>query len=360
VLEVRRHIRKERGSVLILAAVLLVVLIGMAALAVDLGWLRLGDARAQDVCDAVALGTAWLLEPTDVAATAERMSTAADALAIANNETDNRKLLKPGTDTPGVTVTSVLGKSVTLEGEVKVNFGFARIFGPEDKFKAARVKASSTAILESNKGFSYRFVPLAITKGLAGRYTPNPVTQNQRLFTKLWDMVTGAPDPGNPSNLYPVELPGQSDYEDLLTGDKAPFTLKVGDRVTEIPADRSNETVDSLSRRISGDGSEWMTWEAAGDVEKAASKRILILPVVYGTSGSRAWEIVGFAGFFVENVSFYYNLSEHGADLRGHFVPGVVGAQSIHWLLPYEGTDVMASPFASERGNLMYRVRLKK
>ncbi len=348
---------------LILTAVLLVVVIGVAALAVDLGWLRLGDARAQDVCDAVALGTAWLLEPTEPAAATARMAEAADALAVANNESDRRKLLKPGVnpDTEGVTVTSVLGKSVTLEAEVKVTYGFARIFGPEDKFKEGRVKASSTAILESNKGFRYRFVPLAITKMQSRNYVKDPVTQNQRLNTRLWDSVTGAPIPAsdNPYNLYPVELPGQSAYEDMLTGDIAPFTLKVGDRVTEIPTDRSDETVDSLLSRISDDQSQWTTWKAANDEVKSESGRILIMPVIYDTRGSRAWEIIGFAGFFVESVSLYTELSKHCADLRGHFVPAVVGgAQSIHWLLPYEGTNPLASPFWSDNGNLMYRVRL--
>lgn len=353
----------ERGSVMVLVVLLLVALIGAAALAVDLGWLRLADARAQNVCDVVARGTAWLLEPTDdPALTRERMVGPADELAICNNDEGGAKVLKPGMDTQGVTITNVASKSVTVEGEVEVEFAFAGVFGTDPAYKSGRVRASATAALESVRKLEWEFVPLAITKNQALSYTPNLETHNQRLNTQYWDTRTGSPDPDQEWNLYPVEFPGESSsYQEQLAG-AVTISLSVGTVLLRKPGDMSLITVESLQARIDGDPSNWAEWIGSmDDAQRTESERIVIMPVVASDTNLR---VVGFAGFYIEQVQLYRpetDLSKRCADLRGHFVPGIAGAKYIHWMKPYENPgNWLGNPYRSENGNLMYRVRLTK
>ncbi|MBP6964478.1 MAG: hypothetical protein KBC96_08735 [Armatimonadetes bacterium] len=349
----RNDSRKDRGAILVLAAVLLIALIGAAALAVDLGRLRLGQARAQDVCDAAALGTAWLLEPTDIESTVARISDTADELARANNQSDNRKVLKEGLDQEGVTVTRVEGKSVRLRGEVKVNFGFARILGPGPEFRTGRVGAGSKAILESARGFPYKFAPLAVTQMQV--MDPDFANgRNQKLSSRYYK-TDGTPDQIN--NLHPVGA--EADFASQLGVFGKEIALATRKQLPRIEKDMSAPIVSNLSERVNGDTWTWEQWSAASDDDKATSSRIVIMPVV-----DNSMTVVGFTGFFVETVGLYVDTrnDRHCAAVWGHFVPGVVGAtSSVHWLRPFEDFDQpWLNPFQEDMGNLMYRVRLSK
>ena len=53
-----KHVRNKRGGVLVLYTVAMVAMMGMAALAIDLGMLRKSRAEAQRAADAAALAGA--------------------------------------------------------------------------------------------------------------------------------------------------------------------------------------------------------------------------------------------------------------------------------------------------------------
>ncbi len=62
--QIRNRVRDERGAAMVLVAVSLVVLLGMVALAVDLGMLLEARTESQRVADSAALaGAGWLLTP---------------------------------------------------------------------------------------------------------------------------------------------------------------------------------------------------------------------------------------------------------------------------------------------------------
>lgn len=349
--------REDRGSVLVLATVLILVLVGVAALVMDLSQLRIARQRAQHVCDASAMAAAWYLEPVDEAGRVA-VTEAATELAATNNQSGNRKVLQPGRDTEGVGVEFPDVKSVAVEGEVHVEFGFARLLG----FNSSRAKASATARLDANSGFEYRFLPLGVTDAQVLNQFPDPVTGNQKLSTPYWDLSTGSI--GQISNLFPVVFPNspysRSAYQNLLTGTAEPCSLDTDSRVTGITDNVAAATTDSLNSRILEDGWSWSAWRDASDEQRATSQRIVILPVLHRElNGSLS--VVGFTGFFVESVVLYTDvrLNRHRADLYGRFVPGIVGTKSVRWLKPYEGTDPMLNPFKSEK-NLIYRVRLTR
>src|SRR5690349_17246144 len=76
-------INNKRGMSLVFLVIILVVLLGMAALVIDIGSLRVGKQRSQNVADAAAIGGAYLLTGlagSDLPALAE-----ANRLGVANN-----------------------------------------------------------------------------------------------------------------------------------------------------------------------------------------------------------------------------------------------------------------------------------
>lgn len=223
--ELKRMFKAEDGAVLALVAICLVVLIGMAALAIDLGQLYVGRQRAQNVCDAAALaGARFLTGSSDCTAPGGPAATAAVSCADANNgaisswQLNGLEVTFPlevfydyDPDTP---VAVELGEAIRAKGYVTVNFGFARIFG----FDSKDVYASATAVMT---GFcSDLYVPLAASdKTIFGDET-HPPMQFGELYTLHWmDWQSSTMGPGNYGSLRLVdEDSGANDYRMRLEG----------------------------------------------------------------------------------------------------------------------------------------------
>jgi hypothetical protein len=315
-------------------------------LVVDLGQARLAKQRAHDVLDAAALAAAWSLEPgaSNCLALA---TTAAQDVTTANNDSHATKV-------QGLSVEqSADGKTVTVGGEITINFGFARVLGSE--FKSGKVTESSRAVLENIPEFTYTFVPLAVTDWQVQDVQPE---RQEVLRTPYW--VRGGTEPGfaGQPNLYPITF-GDSEYdpevyESLLLGDSPAFPLATGSRAGSIRNDIVQATFDALTARVQGDSRGWIWWKGASNVDKATSKRIIIMPVVSYLDRNA---IVGFAGFFVEDIRIDVDntnpqIPQYKTDVYGRFVPGIVGRKSIRWMMQF-WPDY-------DQTNLMYRVRLIK
>ena len=341
---------------MVLVAVALVVLVGMAALAIDLGQAHMAKQRLHDVCDAAAIAAAWALEPS--ASNSLALATAAaESIVEENNKTRTVKVTNP------VVTPSDYGKTISVRGDINIVFGFARVLG--DAFKSGTVSAESSAVLENEGCFTYRFVPLAVTDSLVKYLEPGEPVQLSTPFYTEAGVFKQLRD------LQPVIFGEGSfveeDYASLLRGKREPFVLATkGDgetpppssRVSPISIDATVLTCDNLGDDLStgrtyGDNWSWDTWRKPDitDLERSSSKRIVILPVV---DREERTQIVGFAGFFIESVERYddrdpvTNEPRHCVDIWGRFVPGVVGRKSMRWM----------QPFAPDGPNLMYRVRL--
>jgi len=211
---------------LALVAICLVVLIGMAALAIDLGQLYVGRQRAQNVCDAAALaGAPFLTGSSDCTTPGGPAATAAVSCADANNaaisswQLNGLEVTFPlevfydyDRDTP---VAVGLGDAIRAEGYVTVNFGFARIFG----FETKDVHASATAILAEL--CSDLYVPLfASDKSIFGDSTHDPMQFDTLYTLHFTSWKASSMGPGNYGSLRLVaEDSGAKVYRTRLEGD---------------------------------------------------------------------------------------------------------------------------------------------
>ncbi len=138
---IRRRAGDERGVVLVLTAMLLVALLGMAALAIDTGSFAVARARAQAAADAAALAAA------DDLADGNASSAAGDATTYAD------------TNDPGasVTISTPYGGSPT-EAQITVNktvpSAVGEVFGSSSTPVSATAVASGSAITPSGALFA--------------------------------------------------------------------------------------------------------------------------------------------------------------------------------------------------------------
>ena len=141
--------KRERGQILMLAALLLPVLLGMAGMAVDIGSYASDRRALQNAADAVALAAAQ--ELPDVIDTQD----AADAWALKNNidPSEMQLVITGGTSEPAVRVT--IGRDHA--------FAFVRAVGVDD----APVEASAKAVKVS-LGANDGIVPWAVEEAVVG------------------------------------------------------------------------------------------------------------------------------------------------------------------------------------------------
>ena len=394
---VRQVVRNERGAVLVLSAILMVVLLGMAALAIDVGQLYLARQRAQNVCDAAVLaggklltGTEACTGPGDEPATAANDCKDANNTAVTSWQVQGFTVEFPTTVTfdNGTTATCDLGDAIKVTGYVPVNYAFARIFGLVSK----DVHASATALLgPAQYIYSTYAVPWAapiavLDLGIGETFDVGPVDSWQ----------TGFVGPGNWLALAFGGDSGVQDYLDRLRMESAPVPLLVGDFVDTttggavgtpdpdnpnagqsktydglIGTFRTNGTVKDYGRillepdvrfqasslvnangydeyyRTGYNPSAWDTWEATTNAQglHPASNRIVVLPIADPgrVSGSSDVEILGFAAFFIERVWDGITPDTDGVvhprgDLRGRFIQAITsGSVEEGW--DFEGTE---------------------
>ncbi|NIF53393.1 hypothetical protein F3J19_15015 [Burkholderia sp. Ax-1724] len=144
----RGALRRQRGAVSILVAISMVMLLGFAALGVDLGYLAYSQRRLQSATDAAALAGAVDLW-TQSWATA---SSNAQAFAAGNNNTLPGGVIPAAATITGLTLSSVAlpykqaasgynGIQVTQQATVPLYF--ARVFGKSQQTISATSKAGA-------------------------------------------------------------------------------------------------------------------------------------------------------------------------------------------------------------------------
>jgi Flp pilus assembly protein TadG len=396
---VRQAVRNEHGAVLVLSVILMVVLLAMAALAIDVGQLYLARQRAQNVCDAAVLAGGKLLTgtddctgPGDKPAVAAKDCKDANNTAVTSWQVQGFTVEFPTTVTfdNGTTATCDLGDAIKVTGYVPVNYAFARIFGLVSK----DVHASATALLgPAQYIYSTYAVPWAapiavLDLGIGETFDVGPVDSWQTGFVGPgnWLALSFGDDTGMPDYLRRLRMESDPvplsvhDFVGTTTGGAVgtpdPNHPEAGQSKTYdglIGTFRTNGTVKDYGRILlesdprfqashldaDGDGYDeyyrtgynpdaWDTWEATTNAQglHPATNRIAVLPVADPgrVSGSSTdVEILGFAAFFIERVWDGITPDSDGVvhprgDLEGLFIQSVdSGSVDQGWI--FEGTE---------------------
>jgi hypothetical protein len=197
---INERLRQERGAVAIWFALLLPVLLGFAALAVDLARIHLVKVELQNAADAAAMGGARSL--TDAGGTPFNWSAAADsARAFARRNVANGSRIQDATIETGYwnlqsrswSGTSGTGYVPAVRATIGISEGqnsgplnllFAPILGIDE----SNVQASAIAVIAPAGGGTGLF-PFAI---------------NKNMFDTYWDSTNNKPQVD--SNNNPIEL----------------------------------------------------------------------------------------------------------------------------------------------------------
>ena len=304
------RMRDERGVTLILAAMLIVVLLGAVALAVDIGRLYLTRQYLVNGCDASALAGGMEL-PNQAKATAK-----ADETANANGMA-NHKVSFPadGIAAEGAT-------KIRVDGQLYVHHTFARILG----FGVRPVGAYAVVLRRGHIGsVTDHVVPWGIPwyDNTGNPYQYNNGTQYTLKVGSQTDLSGSGLPAKTGGNFYPLAL--ERSLGDGSSGAKVynqtikwgfQGTVQVGDITSTEPGNMVGPTrqavstdSDSLFKRAQqppwADDS-WNNYDYG-------CPRIVVVPIISPLGNGRTdVEILGFASFFVQSAT--------GQEVKGYFI----------------------------------------
>lgn len=265
--------KNERGSFIVLFAMVIAVLLGMLALVVDYGMGVMMRSRLQVAADAAALAGA-----------AELPDSAEKAF---------------------LTALDYCGRHGIQESEVSISFpdGSIRIHvGITRRMKYFFAPAIGKYYGTVSAGAEAANGAVGAMRGVI----PIGVEQRQFVYGQLYMLKRGSGScakegvPGNCSNFGPLALGGfgANIYKDnILYGYDG--ILRVGQWVSTETGDMVGPTRTGIDYRISYNPSETYTSFSSG------SKRLVYLPIIESldVGGRSEVMIVGFAAFFLESIS---------------------------------------------------------
>jgi Flp pilus assembly protein TadG len=275
----RRPLKDESGAVIVVVALLMTVFLGFVALVIDGGMLYMEKQKLRDIADAAALAGAQELPTIDQASVQANQSiilNEADPTLFKINFNENNH-------------------RITVRGEKTVDLVFAKALG----FPSAKVDAVSNVeigALMSGRGA----VPVGI------EYT-SQLTFGDIKYLKVEDATVG--------NFGALALagPGASLYEeDFKNGYK--YELRVNQIINTQTGNLAGPTARAVNFRIAACPTS--TYLDHPD----DCPRVVLLPVfqsvVTEQNQVKAVKIVGFAKFFIENVS----TGSQSAEIVGRFI----------------------------------------
>ncbi len=303
-----KYLKKENGQSLVLFALMIVIFLGFSALVIDIGMITVSKAEIQNAADSAALAGAMELpdNPSQARIIAEEY--------ISANT-------KPG-DSANVTIGDD-NKSITVSVSRTKSMSFAKILGTEE----SNVTADATASIGVAASVPW-IVPFVIPKPDyfnfdevyvmrmygSGAYLDYPDTGYPRNYTYPSDYRNDSVYRNYPlSNRYPYQF----DYMNVYIERNTNFNdyirwLEFGYHETfsinqnmyyYAPSSGGRDSVDAFARRVSRDPNTDYKKAKVGD------GRVMLIPVVESmlkrstsTRGNVPLEIIGFVGFFIEEV----------------------------------------------------------
>jgi Flp pilus assembly protein TadG len=334
---------RERGLTVPMLALFIVVLLVMAALAIDMGLLYTARTSAQHAADAAALAGAYTFVTNPTAS-------AADASAAAKTSGTGNSILGTPVAPAEVQVTQVLTPSSTQPGRVTVSItrniatSFARVIGVNQQ----AVTVIATAEASTLAGGTTCLRPFWITNSQNGSCS-NPLI-----------MPDGTPNPSINLTNYPIALhdnttPSQWGFIDFGSGAAsinasvagcqnvriscaAPLTVETGN-ISSIQQPMQNLIGQPQQDTFIAPGQYRSTTGTISDMSTSLVT-VAILDNCNGqgipSSGSHATiDVAAFADVFIDNVDF----SGSNKTINGHLVNyrscGGVGNQGSGGTGPY-------------------------
>jgi len=299
----RRALPSEKGSVVVIVALAMAVLLGFAALVIDVGLLYFNRVALSNAADAAAL--AGVQELPDRPEQAEALAV---SYAVKNGAEQSR------------TVATVLPDRYSMGVRISrtVPLGFARVLG----FDSVEVRASAKA----------RVGPVSGVFGAAPFFVP------EQTFVYGQTYVLKYPGgQGESGNFGGLALGGRGarNYEDNITYGYQGW-LHVGDWVETEPGNMSGPTVRGVQNRIS----QCLHSPACTfDRFVKGCPRLILIPVADvepgDLTGRSSVLLVGFAAFFLEGVGGHGNKCE----VTGRFIrwatDGEIGGSGDYGLVSY-------------------------
>jgi Flp pilus assembly protein TadG len=305
----------ERGQTVVLITVFMFVLLGMCAMAIDVGlWYQ--DKRAvQATADASALAGASVL-PVNFAT----------AQSIANAQFTKNK--KSG-DSATIANTSDLttNDSVTVTVSRTSPSFFAKLFGKNNATITATARATVKSITTMASNFDV--MPWAVMRNsytLGGAYpiyTDNSGSNNGAVSLP-YQNAANCPTPN-----------GANPYRDEISGALNVCSIDVGQAIDLKSGQNAGPTAQGLNTRIT-------TWKTFNQIVQLvgnntytildnSSKQLVLIPVVTDMSGGTTWpngasqvKVIGFAWFVIEScgdpASPTYCQNNDGREVNGRFV----------------------------------------
>lgn len=286
----KKLVTNEDGQVMILFALVLVVLMGFAALTVDVGSMTLTKTKLQTAADAAALAGAQDLKNANydntVISYAKLNGVPETDISVNPTNTDPMKL------------------EVVCTRNVKHTF--ARVLGFTDTTLMARAVVSVSAV---------KSVSGAVPLGLEDQtlvYGETYLLKENAGAGQYHGNFGGLALGGNGANNFRNNF--KYGYDGVLT---------VGEKVDTEPGNMAGPTIDGINYRISQDPA------ATFETVQKGSARICVVPVVdtMDVNGRKEVTIVGFAVFFLESVvnEGHGNGNNAEAAVYGKFMEMMVG-----------------------------------
>lgn len=284
-----QRLKDQKGQVVVIVAILVVVMAGISALVIDEGSLYQERRLQQTVADAAALaGAQELPEDPDKA-----IQIAVDYAASHGVDVENVYVEIDKTLVPNDTI-----KVRSSDPDASVYFG--RVLG----VTSADVEASATAMVGRPLEV-YDVVPW-------GAFIPRGVNWQEWLKPGEDKILKFGAGESVEGNFYALDLDGRlgggsNDYVDRIINGY-PEPLSVGDIVLTEPGNMA-KTVSATNERVGTWDSfeDLVTYNESGDIIKLArnDSQFVVVPVIYeleDPKGQERVEILAFAPFILDRI----------------------------------------------------------
>lgn len=331
---VARDGRSEHGQVLLMFVMLMPVLLGMVAMAVDIGGYASDRSTLQHSADAIALAAVQELPDADAA------QSVADQWALKNNiDLADMTVTITGTSTGGT-------PKVTVQLSRGHDFVFARIFGVEDAQVGARAAAT-----KSSYGGGGFIVPWAVTQEtidnsgngelITMKYDSRNVSQGNfgaiRLDGSDSDFYEQAIMYGSTSTVCSIwvsgcdagDCPGSSCAETAPECDGSLCRPKTGNMTgptrdgVDYRMDNTSEACDSFAEAFTLTGGDYKLNAGCNPFNGSGtdSRRVIIIPIIddFGNGSSDDLEIQGFAMVYLEGYDSG-KCQGNECEIKGRFI----------------------------------------
>lgn len=354
--------KREQGSMLVLAAGLIIVLTGFAVLAVDVGRVFIVRNELQNVADSAALAGANCLDRQSLAgSTTDCTSTKATTLnwtrasakaAAQLSANTAANIAVSSTDTGHVIDVGYwnLGNPILGTPPGPSGGAFSTTFSPLTKYDKPAVRVTVTKDVGKNGGpitmltaamFGGANVPMT-AKAVAVISSPGivppdsviPQVINKCMYDKFWNSATGTPIvyTGTPPDPYGISTVGQPwelrigsayHYDTCQSGQWTSFALDVNSQsaVSGLIANGNPTPLGIGDLTWIEPGTKTASYndlDAKYPTPPGADVSVLVVDTIDLTTKGQA-PIVAFAGFHISDIQ-----GGSGKYIQGHFIPNFI------------------------------------